>query len=63
MNKTLSNFIIPQVKKSHIYLCDGFKECSLSMNCYKNGGECEHTRDVRHARINLDNQYLDGGND
>lgn len=27
------------------YLCDG---CPRS-NCYKNGGECRHTKDVCHA--------------
>lgn len=33
------------------YLCNGTKECHTHENCYKNGGECEHTFDPKYARI------------
>lgn len=31
------------------YLCDG-KKCSMEKNCYRNGGMCRYTSDVRHAK-------------
>lgn len=30
-------------------LCDGKKECCEKQRCYKNGGDCSHTTDIRHA--------------
>ena len=34
-----------------IFLCDGAcPECEGAPLCYKNGGTCEHTFDVTHAR-------------
>lgn len=36
------------------YLCDGKKPCSSSPGCYLNGGECKHTREEAHARIQTD---------
>lgn len=33
------------------YLCDGKKECSVKEGCYINGGDCYHTFDVAHAKI------------
>lgn len=32
------------------YLCDGKKEDCKRTNCYKDGGECEHTEDIEHAK-------------
>lgn len=42
-----------------LFLCDGnVKECPKT-NCYKNGGECRHTEDVRHG-ISFVGKDLDG---
>lgn len=32
------------------YLCNGEKEDCGKNTCYKNGGDCRHTRDVRYAK-------------
>ena len=38
------------------YLCDGEREnCKRNM-CYKNGGDCKHTKDIRHAK-NFSRKY------
>lgn len=31
------------------YLCDGEKEDCKKNTCYKNGGGCKHTSNVKHA--------------
>ncbi len=31
------------------YLCDGEREDCKKRRCYKNGGDCMHTTDIRHA--------------
>lgn len=31
------------------YLCDGKKEDCKKNTCYKNGGGCKHTSNVKHA--------------
>lgn len=38
------------MKQVIFYLCDGEKEDCKKRSCYKNGGECEHTKDIKHAR-------------
>ena len=36
----------------HLYLCDGtIPKCKCSSGCYKNGGECRHTSNVKYAKI------------
>lgn len=30
-------------------LCDGKVESCRKTGCYKNGGECRHTTDIKHA--------------
>lgn len=32
------------------YLCDGERENCKKNMCYKNGGDCKHTKDVKHAK-------------
>ena len=39
------------------YLCDGEREnCKRNM-CYKNGGDCKHTKDIGHAK-NFSRKYV-----
>lgn len=33
----------------NVYICDQQKECSSSSGCAKNGGECNHTTDIKHG--------------
>ena len=34
-----------------LYLCDGhIEKCRNSNNCFYNGGQCEHTFDINHAK-------------
>lgn len=32
------------------YLCDGEVETCKKHSCYKNGGDCKFTSDIRHAK-------------
>ena len=32
------------------YFCDGKPKCRRSLECWKNGGDCHRTVDIRHAR-------------
>lgn len=32
------------------YLCDGEKDDCKKRDCYKSGGRCKHTKDIRHAK-------------
>ena len=42
-----------------IFLCDGMvEECCSKKGCYKNGGDCRHTSNVRYAK-NFD-AYMHG---
>lgn len=36
--------------KRIFYCCDGEKKCGKDKGCFKNGGECQHTKDAKHAR-------------
>lgn len=36
--------------KKTFYLCDGKKEDCKKSDCHINGGRCNHTSDIRHAR-------------
>lgn len=50
-------------EKEIFYLCDGDKECCSSHGCFMNGGECRHTKDIRHAISFLhvaDTNFYDG---
>lgn len=33
-----------------LYLCNGKMKGCAKTGCYKNGGECRHTTDVKYAR-------------
>lgn len=33
-----------------VYLCDGEKESCSKRNCYRNGGDCKHTPDIKNAK-------------
>lgn len=37
-------------EKEICFLCDGRLACGAFAGCYKNGGDCHHTKDVTHAR-------------
>jgi len=39
----------PSSSEDIIYLCDGEVETCAKTHCFKNGRECSHTPDVRHA--------------
>lgn len=41
-----------------LYLCDGENENCTKKGCYLNGGECKHTKNIRHAK-NFQN-FLEG---
>lgn len=36
--------------QSVFYLCNGEKKDCKKQSCYKRGGECKHTKDVRYAK-------------
>lgn len=40
-----------------LYVCNGTKKgCMLSKECYKNGGECRTTSDIRFAKGDIRNK-------
>lgn len=42
-----------------LYLCDGNDEKCKKTNCYKCGGDCKHTRDIKHA-VNYSAETIEG---
>lgn len=44
-------------KEKVFYLCDGEVEKCTKSDCYKNGGNCNFTSDIRHAKNFHKNNY------
>lgn len=33
-----------------VYICDRLKDCRFRIGCSRNGGECSHTTEQKHAK-------------